>query len=146
MTPSNFRFLPEIGRAPDHCLASLLLSKFYSLFIQFLGIVPSLINLKLVPDRAAWLQVPGNIYIGRSCHGMKEGSMWANPFKIDNNTTREESIRRYTSMLSLDNNLHDALATLCFSKLGCWCIPLPCHGHVLIEEIKKKLLFDIEYI
>ena len=77
---------------------------------------------------------------------MKEGSMWANPFKIDNNTTREESIRRYTSMLSLDNNLHDALATLCFSKLGCWCFPLPCHGHVLIEEIKKKLLFDIEYI
>ena len=77
---------------------------------------------------------------------MREGSIWANPFKIDSQTTREAAIAQYESMLLSDKSLQDALPLLCFCELGCWCVPDMCHGHILINLIKKKLLFDIEII
>ena len=132
-------------RAPDHRLA-LFLKKIRFIRFFVLGIIPKLVNLKLVPDRAAWLQAPGNIYIGRKCRGMREGSIWANPFKIDSQTTREAAIAQYESMLLSNKTLQDALPLLCFCELGCWCVPDMCHGHILINLIKKKLLFDIEII
>ena len=115
-------------------------------FIYYSGIIPTIVNLKLVPDRAAWSQVPGNLYIGRRCLGLNEESIWANPYKIDNCTTREESVTKYKTMLLSNEKLLNALPNLCFCKLGCWCAPDLCHGHILIEQIKNMLLLDIEYI
>ena len=77
---------------------------------------------------------------------MREGSIWANPFKIDSQTTREAAIAQYESMLLSNKTLQDALPLLCFRELGCWCVPDMCHGHILISLIKKQLLFDIEII
>ena len=130
--------------SPLHASSLLGLSIFLFYFPS--GIIPTLINLKQVPDREAWMQVPGNIYIGRSCHGMKEGSEWANPYKINHLTTREASLKKYESMLLRNGKLQDSLSTLCYSQLGCWCAPLPCHGNILIDQIKKGLLYDIDFI
>ena len=68
---------------------------------------------------------------------MKEGSEWANPYKINHQTTREASLKKYESMLLRNGKLQDSLSTLCYSQLGCWCAPLPCHGNILIDQIKR---------
>lgn len=118
---------------------------FYTTFHS--GIVPTLINLKEVNDIPEWLQdSQKHLYIGRNCSGLRVFSMWGNPFKITRTITREQSIKNFTSYFKNNPVMQQALWQLCYKQLGCWCVPEPCHGQVLINAVKHMLLSDLEFI
>lgn len=88
-----------------------------------------------------------NIYIARA--GIvfinkerypKQSSIWANPFKITKDLSREEVINQYKNYilqkLENDINLQYKLFELKGKNLGCWCHPDQCHGDILLEMIK----------
>jgi hypothetical protein len=99
-----------------------------------------------------WMKNENNVYIGRKGvillepegGGTKrrfpeQDSIWANPFKIDKNATREDVIAKYETYIrekiAKDNSLIEKLLKLKGKTLGCWCHPDPCHGDVLLKLI-----------
>lgn len=73
-----------------------------------------------------------DVFIGRP-------SRWGNPFKIGRDGTREEVIEKYERYIQTRPDLLAALPTLKGKRLGCYCAPLACHGHVLArlaDEVK----------
>jgi len=97
-------------------------------------------------DLEKWIENDNNIYIGRAgivfINGVrfpKNDSIFHNPFKIDDNTTREEVIEKYkqyiTGKLEIEPELIQELLKLKNKNLGCWCAPEPCHGDILLELI-----------
>jgi hypothetical protein len=100
-----------------------------------------------------WMDNENNEYIGRASvvfvnndeTGKKERfpkfqSIFANPFKIRKDRTREEVIDQYKYYMKIkldkDPFLRRKLRRLKGKNLGCWCHPEPCHGDVLLELIK----------
>lgn len=79
-----------------------------------------------------------DIYIGRP-------SKWGNPFEIGRDGTRAEVIEKYRSWILSQPDLLSQLGELKGKVLGCWCSPLPCHGDVLIELIKRDQLRGVEF-
>lgn len=73
-----------------------------------------------------------DVYIGRANarHGLPE-SVWANPYRIGPGGTREQVLRLYEDYLRSQPQLLDHLDELRGKRLGCWCVPEPCHGHLL---------------
>ncbi len=65
-------------------------------------------------------------YIGRP-------SKWGNPFKIGPDGSRKEVIDKYREWIQSQPNLMKSLKELRGKRLGCWCSPKLCHGHVLAE-------------
>ncbi len=102
-----------------------------------------------------WMDDPNNVYIGRAGvvfvtneeTGNKErfpkfSSVFANPFKVGKDGTREEVIALYRDYTEekLEKATEQELIELISMKgknLGCWCHPEPCHGDVLLELIEK---------
>jgi hypothetical protein len=101
-----------------------------------------------------WMNDDNNVYIGRA--GVvfiqndeinkkerfpKEQSMFANPFKIGKDGTREEVIQKYkiymSNKIESEYVLRQHLLELEGKNFGCWCHPEPCHGDVLLELIQK---------
>lgn len=91
-----------------------------------------------------WCEDPQNVYIGRK--GVvfidgerypKKDSVWANPYKVSDTTSRDEAIEMYRlyimTRLTLEPLLKEELALLKGKTLGCWCSKEPCHGDVLVE-------------
>lgn len=79
-------------------------------------------------------KTPYDIYIGR-------GTPFGNPY--DHNKlgiTRDESIRMYRVWFHkrlTDPWFHGRVMELKGKILGCWCVPLPCHGNVIIEYLEN---------
>lgn len=67
-----------------------------------------------------------DVYIGRG-----NGSIWGNPFQIGIDGNREQVIQKYMDWLLTKPDLILKVSELKGKVLGCWCDPLPCHGHVL---------------
>lgn len=103
-------------------------------------------------DLSEWVKDPNNVYIARSgivfvsVDGKKErfpkqSSPFANPFKINAVTTREQVIEKYKSYIleKIEKNqeLKKSLLELKGKNLGCWCYPEKCHGDVLKELIDR---------
>jgi len=94
-----------------------------------------------------WVKDPNNVYIGRkgivfidSVRFPKEDSIWANPFKINSETLREDVIVKYESYIrdKIENGGYkEALLSLKGKTLGCWCKPDTCHGDLLIKLIDE---------
>lgn len=95
-----------------------------------------------------WMRDKNNVYIGR--RGIvfvdgerfpKKDSIWANPYKIGKDGTREEVIKKYKKYikkkLESDSELLARLSKLKGKTLGCWCKPEKCHGDVLVEIIQS---------
>ena len=90
-----------------------------------------------------WISDPENKYIGRKgivfIDGQrfpKEDSIWANPFKVGRDGTREEVIQKYRLYIEeklKEPEYKEALERLRGKNLGCWCKPEGCHGDVLLE-------------
>jgi len=97
-----------------------------------------------------WISNPNHIYIGRkgivfvnNQRYPNHDSIWANPYKIGKNGTREDVLNQYElyirNKLQNQPDLKEELMKLKNKKLGCWCFPEPCHGDVLI-----RILHEIE--
>lgn len=95
-----------------------------------------------------WMSDSNNCYIGRG--GVvfinkkrypTNSSIFANPFKIGKDGTREEVIIKYKEYIikKIENGeiLVEQLLALKGKKLGCWCYPEYCHGNVLLDLIDK---------
>ncbi len=74
------------------------------------------------------------IYIGR-------GSQFGNPFRIGQDGSRDEVIRKYSSWfyarLAQDPEFGAAVRGLRGSTLLCFCAPLPCHGDVIRDALER---------
>jgi hypothetical protein len=114
----------------------------------------SIVNCKVQYIRPAynnlkdWMNDENNVYIGRKGVVFIEkirfpqySSNFANPYKIGKDGTREEVLFKYENYIAnkLENNesLVAELLSLKGKKLGCWCYPEMCHGHVLLKLIDK---------
>jgi Domain of unknown function (DUF4326) len=90
------------------------------------------------------MKEPYDIYIGRGYHDYKRDihlieSKWSNPYRIDVDGTREEVIEKYRDYIINERpDLIASLSELEGKRLGCWCVPNPCHGDVLIELVNDK--------
>jgi hypothetical protein len=73
-----------------------------------------------------------DVYVGRP-------SIYGNPYSHKENTraqfkvaTREEAIEKYETWIRGKPSLLRLVKQELRGKvLGCWCVPDPCHGHVL---------------
>jgi len=71
-----------------------------------------------------------DVYIGRP-------SKWGNPYKVGQDGSIIEVINLYWAYLKSNQKLvKDAIEELKGKKLGCYCVPRMCHGHVLLEFIE----------
>ncbi len=98
-----------------------------------------------------WMEDKNNIYIGRKgvvfiegkakkVRYPKEDSIWANPFKITENQSRNDVISLYEIYIrkKIENeNLQTYLLSLKGKSLGCWCFPEVCHGNILVKLIEE---------
>jgi hypothetical protein len=76
------------------------------------------------------------VYVGRAMHRggwHLDASPFANPFRPGKDGTREEVMARYREWLLDQPDLLAKLPGLRGHRLGCWCVPLPCHAEVLAE-------------
>jgi hypothetical protein len=79
-----------------------------------------------------------DVYIGR-------GSIWGNPFPINESTgdTREVVIEKYReyiyAKIERSEITLDDLRSLEGKRLACFCAPKACHGDVLVEIVKTLL-------
>jgi hypothetical protein len=86
-----------------------------------------------------------DVYIGRPApwKGLP-GSPWQNPFRWKGNPPaqwkvkdREEALAKYESWLRKQPHLLAKLPELEGKRLGCWCSPEPCHGHILAKLLQE---------
>ena len=68
----------------------------------------------------------GAVYVGRP-------SKWGNPFVIGQDGDRIEVIEKYVQYVQSNPELMKSLHELRGKSLVCWCAPLPCHAHVLMD-------------
>lgn len=67
-----------------------------------------------------------DVYIGRP-------SIWGNPFVMRRESDRERVIAEYLEWVQEQPELMSRLHELRGKRLGCFCSPKLCHGHVLAE-------------
>ncbi len=65
-------------------------------------------------------------------------SKWANPFTRGEGEPIRVLVARYRAYVTARPDLMDALGELAGKTLGCWCVPRPCHGDVLVALFKEK--------
>ena len=67
-------------------------------------------------------------------------SIFGNPFFINETTTRRLSVKLYKNCfykrIKWDKKFRVAVQNLKGKTLGCWCVPLPCHGDVIIKYLE----------
>jgi hypothetical protein len=90
-----------------------------------------------------------DVYIGRRWNmggWALEESIWHNPFKLADakKATPEEIdevLRKYEAHVrSKPELMSRLLSDLQGKSLGCWCLPKPCHGNVLVKLVNEALL------
>lgn len=98
--------------------------------------VPQVLNIK-----GTKLNPQFDIYIGRQCYmgGWKlPRSKWYNPFT--NRKYGDAVCDMYRDYVESRSDLLASLPELSGKKLGCWCHPNRCHGHVLQELYVKYVV------
>ncbi len=69
-------------------------------------------------------------------------SPWGNPFEIGPQCSREQAIAKYEVHIRRRPDLLARLPELVGKRLGCYCHPLLCHGHVLIKLMQEQGLIE----
>lgn len=86
-----------------------------------------------------------DVYIGRMNPGRGLAqSIWANPFAIDGQTTRNQAIELFREHLENRPDLLARIHELKGKRLGCWCKPKACHGDILARLADGKPLDEIQ--
>lgn len=78
--------------------------------------------------------ISDDVYIGR--YHRRSGraeSVWANPYHIGQDGTRDDVIAKFRAYLLDRPWLLERLGELKGKRLACWCAPAACHGDVLAE-------------
>lgn len=73
-----------------------------------------------------------DVFIGRP-------SKWGNPFVIGKDGDRIEVIRKYKEWIRTQPNLMNSLHELKGKRLGCYCVPKMCHGHILADLVDGEV-------
>lgn len=100
-----------------------------------------------------WCANPDNVYIGRAgivfikneagnnVRYPSRDSIWANPYKITSDATRDVVLEKYEvyirERLRTEPELVQRLLSLEGKNLGCWCTPEACHGDILLKLINE---------
>ena len=73
-----------------------------------------------------------DVYIGRAGRGRRDTG-WGNPYRMEGTSQKARllAVTAYAAMLEQHTELRGRTGMLSGMKLGCWCAPLPCHGHLL---------------
>ncbi|MGI5380813.1 DUF4326 domain-containing protein [Streptomyces sp. CA-251387] len=93
----------------------------------------TVVNLKGHRDDPDYADV---VYVGRAMTRggwYLEGSPLASPFRHGPDGTREEVLAKYRAYLLERTDLLALLPGLRGRRLGCWCLPQPCHAEVIAE-------------
>lgn len=76
-----------------------------------------------------------DVYIGR-------GSPYGNPYSIGPDGDRAEVLRKFAiyleEKLKLEPAFEAQLLALKGKILGCHCVPLPCHGDVIMKWLESR--------
>ena len=71
----------------------------------------------------------------------RRNKLLGNPYRITATCTREQSIQKFKEDFDIrikeDKEFQQAVEALRGQILACWCTPLPCHGDIYIEYLKK---------
>ena len=76
------------------------------------------------------------VYVGRPMHRggwHLAGSPLANPFHPGRDGSREEVMAKYRVYIEARPDLLALIPELRGRRLGCWCVPEPCHAEILAE-------------
>ncbi|HEY6796677.1 MAG TPA: DUF4326 domain-containing protein [Kineosporiaceae bacterium] len=76
------------------------------------------------------------VYVGRPMHRggwHLAGSPLASPFRPGPDGSRLEVLEKYRAFLLARPDLLALLPSLRGRRLGCWCVPEPCHAQVIAE-------------
>jgi len=77
-----------------------------------------------------------DVYIGRP-------SKWSNPFIIGKDGNRKEVIQKYREWINSQSELLENLTELEGKRLGCHCVPLACHGNILVELLNNVITNEL---
>jgi hypothetical protein len=92
-------------------------------------------NDEFVPKVVNCLHDEYDVFIGRP-------SKWGNPFKIGEHRSRYEVIFKFKTWFLNETNLWNDLDELIGMRLGCYCKPLFCHGDILRELVRAKIISE----
>jgi hypothetical protein len=93
----------------------------------------TVVNLKGHRDDPEYADV---VYVGRAMHRggwHLADSPLHNPFRPGPDGTREEVMAQYRDYIGARPDLLALVPALRGRRLGCWCVPLPCHAEILAE-------------
>ena len=86
-----------------------------------------------------------DVYIGHAVRWRGLGkSPWRNPFAWRmhrGEITREHCLKLFEEYIERHPELIDALERAVDEhggRLGCWCAPEPCHGHILAAKLEER--------
>lgn len=87
-------------------------------------------------------EAPFDVYIGRQNGDLAE-SIFANPWVIGKDGSREEVLKRYYAYAKSNKKILARLHELRFRTLGCWCNTkaepgTPCHGDILVAMAEGR--------
>ena len=84
---------------------------------------------------------PFDVYIGRAGRGYD--GYYGNPIRLDDCADRQECIDRYQAYfyerIRTDAEFKHRVLALRGKRLGCWCHPAKCHGHVIAEYVDAEI-------
>jgi len=109
-------------------------------WVEELG-YPTLLNVRRGhdPQLRHWAEETQRfVYIGRTARGGYKTSKWHNPYPLHTEGDRVTVLAQYPQYLLGQPGLLAALPELMGKVLGCWCLPKPCHGGVLIELLSPE--------
>jgi hypothetical protein len=109
-------------------------------WVEELG-YPTLLNVRRGhdPQLRHWAEATQRfVYIGRVARGGYKQSKWHNPYPLHTEGDRATVLAQYRQYLLGQPGLLAALPELMGKVLGCWCLPKPCHGGVLIELLSPE--------
>ena len=93
----------------------------------------TVVNLRGHRDDPAFADV---VYVGRPMHRggwHLDASPLASPFRPGRDGSRDEVLVKYREHLLSRSDLLALLPALRGRRLGCWCVPEPCHAQVIAE-------------
>lgn len=91
------------------------------------------INILRAPGIREIIASPDYVYIGRP-------SIWGNPYYVTTDRTRDQAIDLFEQYLRSNELLLARLPELVGKTLGCYCVPRPCHGHVIVRLMHEREL------